>query len=159
MYIWHADKESFPLSGSFGPVRIGYDQPDFAADYVGVIESSLASMYINSRYFMAPGDTIYVAGGSTSSPEIMRRVAAIWNRNVVPIEKGGAALGAAVSGAYALLYSDGRNPEPAAFGASFLSKKQAVKPRPADVVAYHDDGGFLKKIEKIEMELVAAHPN
>lgn len=157
MFLWHPNNESFPISASFGPARIGYDQPDFATDYVGIIESILCSMYINSRYFMAPSDTLYVAGGSTSSQEIMKRIAAIWNRNVVPIENGGSALGAAVSGAYSLLLSQGQTLDPDTFGTSFLQKQKAVKPRPDDVVAYHKPGGFLEKFEKIENQLVTEH--
>jgi xylulokinase len=158
VFLWHVNKESFPVSDAFGPIRIGYDQEDFAADYVGVIESTLASIYLNSRYFMSPGESIYVAGGSTSSPEIMRRVAGIFNRNVIPIETGGAALGAAVSGAYSLLLSQGKEIDPGPFGSSFLPGKDALPPRAADVAAYHREGGFLETFEKVESEWVAARP-
>lgn len=158
VFLWHVNKESFPVSDAFGPIRIGYDQEDFPADYVGVIESTLASIYLNSRYFMSPGESIYVAGGSTASSEIMRRVAGIFNRNVIPIETGGAALGAAVSGAYTLLFSQGKGIGPGQFGSSFLPSKDALPPRTADVAAYHGEGGFLEAFEKAETKWLAAHP-
>jgi xylulokinase len=159
MFLWHADNESFPLSGSFDAVRVGYDEPEFASDYAGIIESCLASVYLHSKYFMTPGKTIYVASGPAASTEIMRRVAAIWNRKAIPIEKGGAALGAAVSGAYALALLEGGDLDPAEFGSSFLQTNKGIEPRPEDVEAYHGDKSFLKTFEKVEAELLEAHPN
>jgi xylulokinase len=156
LFFWQSENESFPVSGVFGPVRIGYDQPDLAADYAGIIESTLASVYHHSCSFMAPGDELYVAGGATESSEILRRVAAIWNRKVIPIEKGGAALGAAVSGAYALLKNQGRQPAPGQFGASFLKQRNPVLPRPDDVAAYHNPDGFLSCFQSQEYALI--HP-
>ncbi|MDK1030601.1 MAG: xylulose kinase [Planctomycetia bacterium] len=158
IFLWHPSNESFPVSSAFGPVRIGYNEPDFAADYAGVIEGSLASIYVNSKYFMASRGTLYVAGGSTSSQEIMRRIAAIWNTTVVPIEGSGAALGAAVSGGYALLLSEGLQIDPGEFGPSFLKMKQPIQPRAEDVAVYHGDGGFLEKYEQAEAQLIAENP-
>jgi xylulokinase len=154
LFFWQSENESFPVSGVFGPVRIGYDQPDLAVDYAGVIESTLASVYHHSCSFMAPGCELFVAGGATESPEILRRVAAIWNRNVIPIEKGGAALGAAVSGAYALLKNQGRQPDPGRFGSSFLKQRNPVLPRLDDVAAYHNPDGFLSLFQSQEAVLI-----
>jgi xylulokinase len=156
MYLWQAENESFPVSGCFGPMRIGYDSEDFASDFVGIVESTLAAVYLHSRGFMTQGDSLYVAGGATQSPGIMKRLAAIWNRNVIPIEKAGAALGAAVSGAYALLLSRGLDLDAGEFGSSFLKKQAAIKPKPADVNAYHGAGGFLKRYEAAEAKLMTS---
>jgi len=104
---------------------------------------------------MTQDDTLYVTGGATRSPSITRRVAAIWNRKVIPFEKAGAALGAAVSGAYALLLPQANTPDAGEFGSSFLKKRAAVKPQPADVNAYHTAGGLLKRYEDIETKLIA----
>ena len=155
MFFWQAETESFPTSRSFGPERIGYEEKDFSADYVGIVESTLATVYLHSRHFMIPGKLLYVAGGPTQSPQIIRRIAAIWNRQVVPIEKGGAALGAAVSGAYALLRSEEKPCDPTEFGSSFLKKNRPVEPRSQDVKAYHDPRGFLKKYETKEAQFLA----
>jgi xylulokinase len=153
LFLWQIEKESFPISGAFGPVRIGYEVGDFAADYAGIVESSLAAVYLHSRQFMTPDDTLYVAGGPASGPQILRRVAAIWNRQVVSVEGGGAALGAAVSGAYALLKSEGAAPEATDFTASFMRTRAPVKPLAADVAAYHGENGYLKKYALAERGL------
>ena len=153
-FIWHPSNESFPIALALGPVRIGYQNPNFAADYTGIIESALASVYVNSKYFTADSDTIYVAGGATSSPQIIRRIAAIWNRSVVAIENGGSALGAAVSGACALLTTKDPTLDPATFCPSFLKKDKPIPPRPEDIAAYHSPNGFLQKFEKIETKLI-----
>jgi len=154
IFLWQAEAESFPVSKAFEPVRIGYDGKDFAADYAGIIESTLASVYLNSRHFMAPGDLLYVTGGPAGSPEILRRVAAIWNRTVVPVEAGGAALGAAVSGACAWLLARSEKLEPGSWCASFLRQKKPMEPRKEDVEAYHGEGGYLERFREVEEKLL-----
>ena len=52
-----------------------------------------------------------MTGGATDSPQIMRRVAAIWRRPVVTIGRVGAALGSAVAGVSALRKDGGGGPE------------------------------------------------
>ncbi len=155
IFLWQAEAESFPVSKAFEPVRIGYEGKDFASDYAGIIESTLASVYLNSRHFMAPGDLLYVTGGPAGSPEILRRVAAIWNRTVVPVEAGGAALGAAVSGGCAWLIEQGEEFDPGGWCASFLRQKRPVKPRREGVDAYHGEGGFLERYKEVEKKLLA----
>ncbi len=157
-FLWHADPESFPLSGRFGPVRYGYDHPDFAADYVGIVESTLGSIYLNSKYFMAPGDRLYVAGGAASSDGVMRRIAGLWNRTVVPVQTGGAALGAAATGACAWMAVEGQQVDTGSFCASFLKAKPPVRPRREDVAAYHRENGFLARLADVETELVKDNP-
>jgi len=155
IFLWQAEAESFPVSKAFEPVRIGYQEQDFAADYAGIIESTLGSVYLNSRHFMVPGELLYVTGGPAGSPEILRRVAAIWKRTVVPVEAGGAALGAAVSGACAWLIAQGEKIEPGSWCASFLRQKKPAEPRKEDVEAYHGEGGYLEKYEEVEGKLMA----
>ena len=158
IFIWHPDDEAFPPSAAFDPVRYGYDSSSLPADYAGVVESSLGSIYLNSEYFMAPDDKIYVAGGPTSSPQVLRRIAAIWNRNVIPIEAGGAALGAAVSGACACLSSENQDFDRDRFCDSFLRTGKTVAPDPQDIAAYHCDHGYLSKLKRIESDLINQHP-
>ena len=155
IFLWQAEAESFPVSKAFEPVRIGYQGKDFAADYAGIIESTLGSVYLNSRHFMAPGELLYVTGGAAASPEILRRAAAIWNRTVVPVEAGGAALGSAVSGACAWLTGQGEELEPGSWCASFLRQKERVEPRREDVEAYHGEGGYLERFKETEKRLIA----
>jgi xylulokinase len=154
LFLWQTEKESFPISGSFEPMRIGYEAGDFTADYAGIVESTLAATYLHSRRFMTPGDTLYVTGGPASSPEVLRRVAAIWDRKVIAVEDAGAALGAAVSGAYALLKSEGRAHAPGKFAASFLTKRAPIMPRSDDVSAYHRADGWLSRFAQAETRLL-----
>jgi xylulokinase len=154
LFLWQKEKESFPVSDILGPVRVGYETPNFAADYVGIVESTLAATYLHSRRLMTPGDTLYVTGGPASSPEVLRRVAAIWDRKVIAVEDAGAALGAAVSGAYALLGSEGRAHEPEKFAASFLNKRAPIMPRSDDVSAYHRADGWLSRFAQAETRLL-----
>lgn len=155
LFLWQTEKESFPLSGAFGPARIGYTAGDLAADYPGIVESTLAAVYLHSRHFMMRGDSLYATGGAASSPEVLRRAAAIWNRAVIPVQETGAASGAAVSGAYALLKSEGKTPDAANFAASYMRKRAPLKPLPADVAAYHDPAGYLTKYAEAEQTFLA----
>ena len=105
MTFWQPKTESFPVSGAFDLIRSDESStPNLPQDYSGVIETSLAAVYVYSKVFTNPTqDALYVTGGATGSPQIMRRVSGIWNRPVVSVERGGAALGAAVAGAKGVL--------------------------------------------------------
>ena len=106
MAFWQPKTESFPVSGAFALIR-ARAQSTLAEDYTGIIETSLAAVYIYSAVFTKQTqEPLFVTGGATDSPEIMRRVAGIWNRPTLPVEKGGAALGAAVAGVKALFDTD-----------------------------------------------------
>lgn len=151
LFLWQPDTESFPVCGTIEPSRIDYDEPDLAADYAGIIESSLGLVYLYSRGFAdagAPdGDPIAVTGGVTKIPEIVRRVAAIWNRPVVTIGTVGAGLGAAVAGAVALANYEGAPLDADVLSASVLPRSAAVKPDPEDVEVFHAEGGYLARLE------------
>jgi xylulokinase len=151
LFLWQPDNESFPVSGTIEPTRIDYDEPSLAADYAGAIESALGLVYLYSRGFAAEGggsDPISVTGGVTKVPEILRRVAAIWNRPVVTIGTVGAALGAAVAGAGSLAKYEGVTFDSDALSTSVLPRGAAVSPTPSDVQAFHADGGYLSNLEE-----------
>ena len=154
LLLWQAEAESFPVSKAFAPIRIGYESGDLAADYAGIIESTLAAVYVHARHLLGPGGLLYVSGGASKSPEIMRRAAAIFNRTLIPVEAGGAALGAAVSGACAWLPARGGKIIPGKFCASFLGRENPVVPRPEDVEAYHGAGGYLEKFREAEERIM-----
>lgn len=149
IFLWQPEEESFPVSGKIEPTRIDYSAPDFETDYAGIIESTLAAVYLHSRKFMADSDRIFVTGGPAASTEILKRVAAIWNRTVIPLDIGGAALGAAVSGAYALLKAEGRAPETDEWISRFVKTQKPVTPDEEAVRAYHADDGYLKRFEQV----------
>ena len=160
MTFWQPNNESFPPSGSFDVVRVApHADTGLASDYSGVIDTSLAAVYVHSEQFTGTGDVpLYVTGGATDSPEILRRVAAIWNREVIPIEKGGPALGAAVAGIHA--YCKSRN-EPFCledYCRSVLRRSMPISPLPEDVKAYHFPGKFLEQFNVEEAKIIAQHP-
>ena len=162
MTFWQPKTESFPVSGAFALIR-STAQSTLAEDYTGIIETSLAAVYIYSAVFTKQTqDPLFVTGGATDSPEIMRRVAGIWNRPTLPVEKGGAALGAAVAGVKALFDADsGMEAESfdvEAFSASVLKRGASIAPNPADVAAYHGEGNYLQQFRERYEQIVAEHP-
>ena len=158
MTFWQPKTESFPVSGAYDLIR-SEAQPTLAADYTGVIETSLAAVYIYSAIFTKQTQApLFVTGGATDSPEIMRRVAGIWNRPTLPVEKGGAALGAAVAGVKALHNAENESLDIEAFSASVLKRGEPIQPHPEDVAAYHGEGKYLEKFREKYEQIMAAHP-
>ena len=155
MTFWQPKTESFPVSGAFDLIRTAPNHT-LAEDYTGIIETSLAAVYIYSAVFTKQTQApLFVTGGATDSPEIMRRVAGIWNRPTLPVEKGGAALGAAVAGVKALLDADPDTETGSfdieAFSTSVLKRGEPIQPHPADIAAYHGEGKYLQQFrEKYE---------
>ena len=160
MTFWQPNVESLPPSGSFEIIRVPSEADAcLVSDYSGVIESSLAAVYTHSEGFTGTDNLpLYVTGGATDSPEIMRRVAALWNREVVPIEKGGPALGAAAAGVYAYCSSRNETFYLEEFCRSVLPRRTPIAPRPEDVAAYHSPGGYFERFRVEEAKIVAAHP-
>ena len=159
LVFWQPRNESFPRSGSFDLVRIGNVTPGLESDYPGIVESSLASVYLHSKSFAAATTSpLYVTGGATASPEIMRRVAAIWNRPAVVTGKAGAALGAAVAGVSALLKSEGKEFDVEQFSAGLVRRGDTVSPDPGDVAAFHQPGGYLDRFAIEEAKLTETWP-
>ena len=162
MTFWQPKTESFPVSGAFELIRADA-QPTLAEDYTGIIETSLAAVYVYSAVFTKQTQTpLFVTGGATDSPEIMRRVAGIWNRPTLPVEKGGAALGAAVAGVKALYDADpDTENEPfdiEAFSASVLKRGEPIQPHPEDVAAYHGEGKYLQRFREKYEQIMTEHP-
>ena len=87
-----------------------------------------------------------MTGGAVESAEILRRVAAIWQRLVIPIEEGGAALGAAVVAACTFLKTQKETISPENFiGQALQARGEPVQPRDEDVNAFHSPGGYLER--------------
>jgi xylulokinase len=155
LVFWQPREESFPPSGRIDLVRIGKETPDLGTDYAGLIETTLAAVYHHSKGFTGENTgSLYVTGGARNSPEIIRRVAAIWNRPVTPIEEGGASLGAAVAGACAFLKSEGDTADVEEYiGEGFLKRERPVLPGTEDVLAFHRRGGYLDRFAAEEAKL------
>ena len=155
MFFWQPQNESFPVSGIFPQTRIGYETASFKDDITGIIESSLAAVYTHSSGFTTQtSEPLYVTGGPAESDEVMKRVAAMWNRPVIPIESGGVALGAAVAGAYA--YRGKSRLE--SYNSTLLHRKSAINPNPEHVKSYHGEGGYLERFREQEARLIAENP-
>ena len=158
MTFWQPKTESFPVSGAFELIRTAPEHT-LAADYTGIIETSLAALYIYSAVFTKQTQApLFVTGGATDSPGIMRRVAGIWNRPTLAVEKGGAALGAAVAGVKALLDAENRSFDIEVFSASVLKRGKPIQPNPADVAAYHGEGKYLQRFREKYEQIMAKHP-
>lgn len=156
--FWQPKTESFPVSGAFDLIRSD-TQPTLAEDYTGIIETSLAAVYIYSAVFTQQTQApLFVTGGATDSPEIMRRVAGIWNRPTLPVEKGGAALGAAVAGIKALHDAENEPFDIETFSAAVLKRGEPIQPHPEDVAAYHGEGKYLQRFREKYEQIMAEHP-
>ena len=168
MTFWQPKSESFPISPAFELIRkeqAAMDGPqgtgaratggELARDYAGIVETSLAAVYVYSQVFAKETRTpLFVTGGATESPEIMRRVAGIWNRTVIPVEKGGAALGAAVAGAKAYCDDNGEPFDIETFSAAVLKRGEPIQPNPSDVAAYHGAGGYLQRFREAYEQII-----
>jgi xylulokinase len=159
LVFWQPRDESFPPSGSIDMVRVGNETPGLGTDYAGLIETTLAAVYYHSKGFTRKtSETLYVTGGARNSREILRRVAAIWNRPVTPVEGGGAALGAAVAGAGTFLKAEGNTVDMEQYiGADLLKKESPFQPGLGDVRAFHRRGGYLDMFAVEETKLLS-HP-
>ncbi len=156
--FWQPRDESFPASRRYELTRMAPDTPSLGSDYSGLVESTLATIYNYSKLFAKESDEpLYITGGASRSTEIVRRIAAIWNRPVIHIEQTGASLGAAMSGAYAFLRSTGKEVGIEEITKNLLKKSIPVNPRPDDVSAYHNAGGYLEKLTLLENKITKAH--
>ena len=95
--------------------------------------------------------------GVSKSPEIIRRVAAIWNKPVVRIAEVGAALGAAAAGAYAFLKTTGKEVKIEEINKTLLKKDDLIQPLSADVNAYYKNGGYLEKLSAAAEKIIKEH--
>ncbi|MBN2239638.1 MAG: hypothetical protein JW712_07680 [Dehalococcoidales bacterium] len=154
--FWQPRNESFPPSPAMDITRFGGYEPEFGADYAALIETTLAIVYWYSKGFTREtGEPLFVTGGARNSREILRRVAAIWNRPVTPIEAGGAALGAAVAGAYGLFKAEGTKINVEEFtGSGLMKREEPVYPLAEDVEAFHKPGGFLDRFDDEYRKLI-----
>ena len=115
-------------------------------------------VYLYSKTFAKESaEPLYVTGGANKSPEILRRVAAIWNKPVVRIEEAGAALGAAAAGAYAFLKTTGKEVKIEEINKKLLKKDDLIQPLAADVNAYHGSGGYLEKLSVTAEKIIKEH--
>ena len=158
LVFWQPRTESFPPSGNFDLVRITGGN-DLGKDYAGLIETTLSVMYTYSKHFARiTKEPLYITGGATGSQGIVSRIAAIWNRPVISIENGGAAMGAALAGVNALYKADNQDFDVEKFSYNLVKREVEIKPKTDDVAAFHSPGGFLDKFVVEEAKLIKANP-
>lgn len=174
LVLWQPARESFPDSPAFELVRksggsesdsigsserngsSGITDPDdslseLARDYSGIIDSSLGLLYYYSRGFSsATGESsgstpLYVTGGPIESEEILRRIAGLWNREVITIGKVGAALGAAAAGLETLA-EEGYDIPVEETIRRVLPLEKRIDPAAEYVQAYHGKEGYLGRL-------------
>ncbi len=153
MRFWHPDTESFPVVHSNPePVRLDDGPIDFASDFAAVVDSSLGLVYRYGMKIAGAGAAsqqaaMSICGGPSTSPGIMKRIAAIWNRPAIQAGQAGAALGAAVAAAVALVPEAERDALAESLRQAIFTGKSVVQPDPAMVKAYHAAGGYLDQLE------------
>lgn len=134
------------------PIRCAWTSPaDFAHDFAAVVDSSLGLVY---RYGMkiagagaaASQQAMSVCGGPSTSAGIMHRIAAIWNRPAIQAGQAGAALGAAVAAAVALVSDGDRDELAERLRQAIFAGKPVVAPDPELVRAYHAPGAYLDQL-------------
>ena len=151
--FWHPDTESFPVVQSNPePVRLDNGPINFATDFAAVVDSSLGLVYRYGMKIAGAGAaseqaTMSICGGPSTSPGIMKRIAAIWNRPAIQAGQAGAALGAAVAAAVALAPEAGRDALAEQLRQAIFTGKGVIQPDPEMVKAYHAPGGFLDQLE------------
>ena len=127
-------------------MRIGDNNPNLGKDYAGIIESSLAAVYQHSKSFTVNNEALlHVMGGAIGSQGTVRRISAIWKKPVLVMEKGDAALGAAIAGVSTFLKLEGREFDIEKFSKADLARGSVIHPVPEDVAVFHRPGGYLDK--------------
>ena len=146
IFLWQPYDEAFPVSSAFEEERIGYSVKSFENDYPALIDSSLAIVHHYSKVFTRDEkDPLYITGGACRNKEILKRVAAIWNRDVIPIDSVGAALGAAVSGAVAYGNVKNLTVDPYKISEGIISSGMVIKPDDEYVKKYKE---YLPRVIK-----------
>ena len=151
--FWHPDTESFPIVHAHPePIRLDDGPADFAHDYAAVVDSSLGLVYRYGMKIAGPGaindkSAISVCGGPSTSVGIMKRIAAIWNRPAIQAGSAGAALGAAVAAAVAIVPEGQRDAVAETLRQAIFTGKGVITPDAETVKAYHAPGGYLDQLE------------
>jgi len=93
------------------PLYFGFGLPDFTKEILcrAVIEGHVMNLYDGFRRMPTKAQEIRLTGGLSHSPAWQQTIADIFNADTVPVEGEGAALGAALHGAWVWLRESGTN--------------------------------------------------
>jgi len=152
--LFQPERESFPASG---PLDIGI-RADFPGDYAGAVDAALGLMVLASEPFGSVGAGLTVTGGVASSRVMLRRIATLWGTRALPVAEAGAAAGAAIAAACALVAERERG-EIARRGRMGATKPGiAIEPDADLVEACRKPGGYLERLEALFIEATGTRP-
>jgi xylulokinase len=138
------ERESFPDSPATSPPSLG----SFARDYSAAVDAALGLMAIGSAPFAGKVTEVAVTGGAAASRGVLARVAAIWGARALPIADAGAAAGAAVAAACAIVPEAERGALADRARAVAARPGAAIEPDAKAVAAYRGPGGYLERLKK-----------
>ena len=137
IFIWQPHSDEFPVTKQIKKTRINYDEINVENDYSALVDFSLGIVYQYSKnFYKDPSEPIFLTGGASKNIEILKRVASIWNREVIPIGAVGAALGAAISGLVAYNHKNKNRIDKEEIIKKFVERGDAVKPEEMKVRNY-----------------------
>lgn len=152
IFIWQPYDEAFPPSAAFHAKRTGFSRGTVENDFSGIVDSSLSLVFYYSKSFSSDsGGTLYVTGGVAKNRQVLRRIAAIWNKDVVSIQSAGAAVGAAVSAASAYSKENSEPLDPHELSKALVCTGIRIEPEETLVDRY--SGYVPRVIEEYEKEV------
>jgi len=136
--IWQPYAESYPVAPVVPNPAAADGTGRFEELYPGIVDSSLVLTRHYARGFETGKGVLALTGGPATSREIVRRVAAVFERPVVVLGSSGAAMGSALSAWATLCRESGDDPELSRMRADLVPPGVQVEPDAAAVAAYAD---------------------
>jgi xylulokinase len=135
--IWQPYAESYPVAPPVpNAAAAAAAGEQFDALYPAVVDSALVLTRHYARGFERGAGTLAVTGGPSGSDEIVRRVAAVFERPVTVVGSSGAALGSALSAWQTLCDARGADSDLSRVRRELVPRKDAVEPDADLVRAY-----------------------
>ena len=150
IFFRYSKRESFPETKPF-ETRISYER-NRGQDVRAVIETCLADIAVHAGPSL-PQEPIYVVGGATKSPVILKMLAAMLNRPLLVGKESseGAAMGSNYAAQFFYL-KENKSGVPLGELIGTAAEGKRIEPHPALVRYYHQDGGYLSQFKAIQQE-------
>ncbi|MFW6227978.1 MAG: sugar kinase, partial [Alkalispirochaeta sp.] len=136
--IWQPYAESYPVAPPVPNPAAADGTGRFEELYPGVVDSALVLTRHYARGFETGEGILALTGGPAASREIVRRVAAVFERPVVVLGSSGAAMGSALSAWTTLCATTGDDPELSRVRADLVPPEVQVEPDVDLVSAYQE---------------------
>jgi xylulokinase len=134
--IWQPYAESYPVAPPVQNAEAADGTGRFEELYPGIVDSALVLTRHYARGFETGRGKLALTGGPAASREIVRRVAAVFERPVVVLGRSGAAIGSALSAWTTLCANTGDDPELSRVRADLVPPGMQVEPDTDLVAAY-----------------------